>query len=498
MSSDLLPLRAGPLALWFQPDDGRLRHICTGGVELVRGIVALVRDQSWGTVPNRLENLKIDQSAMGFEIQFDAVCVAPGIEYHWRGEYSGNSEGEIVMRFSGCAHKDFLSNRIGFCVLHPAEAAGCEVAVEHTNGQHSRTVLPRRIAPHQPVRNIRALTLEHGGGLVSSVEFSGDVFEMEDQRNWLDASFKTYCTPLEWPAPVRQRTGDRVNQSVRFILHDAQNKRWVEPAGPPCPSFEVLASGAARPAIGLAWPCDDSQALSEAQRDVLRDLHLDHLRVDFDPGDDRTRAAACVGLAEAEAAGLPVEIALHLDERTSKLAEQWVRAFSGRVARWIVIQRGDPALTDPRWPSALRKWRGKQPCEPVIGGGHEEFTALNRNPPPMDVLDGVSFGCSPQVHAFDVRSIRETLSILPLVVDDARRIAAGAPVHVSVLTFHPRGRITLHEDPRLATSLGVDWTRAGLATLAAAGTASVTCYTVRGVLATPALARVFREKTVIR
>ena len=25
--------------------------------------------------------------------------------------------------------------------------------------------------------------------------FEGDLFEMEDQRNWTDASFKTYCTP---------------------------------------------------------------------------------------------------------------------------------------------------------------------------------------------------------------------------------------------------------------------------------------------------------------
>ena len=29
----------------------------------------------------------------------------------------------------------------------------------------------------------------------------GDAFEMEDQRNWADASFKTYVRPLPKPRP---------------------------------------------------------------------------------------------------------------------------------------------------------------------------------------------------------------------------------------------------------------------------------------------------------
>ena len=33
--------------------------------------------------------------------------------------------------------------------------------------------------------------------------FNGETFEMEDQRNWTDASFKTYCTPLSLPYPIK-------------------------------------------------------------------------------------------------------------------------------------------------------------------------------------------------------------------------------------------------------------------------------------------------------
>ncbi len=493
MHTDLVPLRAGPLALWFQPDDGRLRHICARGQELVRGIVALVRDQHWGTVANRLQNVRVDRGADDFRISFDSVCVAPGIDYQWRGEYSGNATGEILLRFAGRANAEFSSNRIGFCVLHPAEAAGCAVEIGHIDGRRTKSALPTRIAPHQPARGIRSLTLEHGSGLVSSVEFSGEVFEMEDQRNWLDASFKTYCRPLELPYPVRLRPGDCVEQTVRFFLHDAHTVPWIDPGSPPCPSVPSP-TDAPCPAIGLAWPCDDTRALSADERVALRGLRLNHLRVDIDPADDRAMLAAHVGLAEAEAAGLPVEIALYLDNSTSAAVERWVRVCTARIARWIVIERGRSALTDSRLPSAVRQWRGGRSCEPVVGGGHDEFTALNRNPPPRNVLDGVSFGCSPQVHAFDERSIRETLLIIPQVVEDARIIGAGAPVHVSVLTFHPAGRTTDGEDPRLATAFGAAWTRDAFSAFTAAGAASVTCYTVRGVLAAPELARVFCER----
>jgi hypothetical protein len=30
----------------------------------------------------------------------------------------------------------------------------------------------------------------------------GDAWEMEDHRNWLDASFKTYVRPLALPYPM--------------------------------------------------------------------------------------------------------------------------------------------------------------------------------------------------------------------------------------------------------------------------------------------------------
>ena len=112
-------------------------------------------------------------------------------------------------RFSmdGTAHSTYLRNRIGFCVLHPMSCAGKDCVVEHVDGSLTQGVFPAEIAPHQPFRDIRAITHEVTSELQAEVRMEGDTFEMEDQRNWTDASYKTYCTPLDLAFPVEIAAG---------------------------------------------------------------------------------------------------------------------------------------------------------------------------------------------------------------------------------------------------------------------------------------------------
>ena len=53
--------------------------------------------------------------------------------------------------------------------------------------------------------------------------FEGDVFETEDQRNWTDASYKTYSRPLEQPFPYFVNKGDSIEQKVSLKLTTAKN-----------------------------------------------------------------------------------------------------------------------------------------------------------------------------------------------------------------------------------------------------------------------------------
>ncbi len=75
-----------------------------------------------------------------------------------------------------------------------------------------------RISPDQPFKESRD-PLDTPSGVEADVRFEGDLFEMEDQRNWTDASFKTYCTPLRNPYPVRLEAGATVHQAIHLRLN---------------------------------------------------------------------------------------------------------------------------------------------------------------------------------------------------------------------------------------------------------------------------------------
>ena len=75
-------------------------------------------------------------------------------------------------------------------------------------------IFPTLIEPNIAFENIVQFAWKTRGGVGASLEFEGDVFESEDQRNWSDNSFKTYSTPVSIPFPVLVKSGDEVEQKV--------------------------------------------------------------------------------------------------------------------------------------------------------------------------------------------------------------------------------------------------------------------------------------------
>ena len=63
------------------------------------------------------------------------------------------------------------------------------------------------------------------------------MFEMEDQRNWSDASYKTYSRPLSLPFPYPIAAGERVRQSVWIGVKEAAPA--VEPSDADLVRLEV-------------------------------------------------------------------------------------------------------------------------------------------------------------------------------------------------------------------------------------------------------------------
>src|SRR6267143_1384070 len=197
-----IPLRAGPLTMQFEPGTGLLRYIRIGDHEIARAIYAAVRDDNWATVPPRLNNIQQQIANDSFHLQFDVHCQQAAVDYFWKGAISGQSDGTVSYSFDGEAGSTFQRNRIGICLLHPiTECAGQPCTIQHSDGKLQDGVFPKFILAAQPFFDVRKISYTIAG-VTACFTFAGDEFEMEDQRNYSDASFKTYCTPQSRPKPV--------------------------------------------------------------------------------------------------------------------------------------------------------------------------------------------------------------------------------------------------------------------------------------------------------
>lgn len=487
------PLRAGPVSLLFS--DGDLRHIRVGGVEVVRRIYVAVRDHDWGTVPVTLHDFHLDAHPDHFRITFTARHRWPGIGFDWQGSITGSPDGNLDFEMDGIATTAFRRNRIGFCILHPAAWHGQPCRVEHVDGRHVESAFPDAISPHQPFFDLRALTQTVPGGTQVECRMEGDTFEMEDQRNWTDASYKTYSTPLSIPYPVQVQPGDVVRQAVRIRLHGTAPTADATPHQP-CVVTLGEHAVATLPALGLGC-ASHGELLSDNEIAHLAALHLSHLRVDLDlVAPDLAQRLEQVN-REAVAVGAALEVAIHIGENVIAELDTLtaaVRTIRPTVVRWLVFPRHAPTTTPALITAARLALLPLTPNAAIGGGTNMYFTQLNRNRPPADHLDCVAYSINPQVHAFDNLSLVETLEAQPMTVTSARTFSAGTPVVISPITLRPRfnpdatgappppdpSRLPDRVDPRQPTLFAAAWTLGALAALAPCGLSAFTLFETTG------------------
>ena len=481
-----IPLQAGPLTMVFEPNTLFLRYIRLGDREVLRGIYAAVRDRNWGTVVPAISGLKTETFDGGFRLSFTADCRRQEIHFVWRGEIQGDAGGTVTFRMDGGARTTFQRNRIGFCVLHPIkECAGRPFTAARTDGSTGQGSFPLEISPNQPVMDLRSISHEVVPGVSVEVRFEGEVFEMEDQRNWTDASYKTYCTPLGLPFPVEVKQGAAIVQSVTLSLKGRPAAGAA--GGSSCPSTVLFDADMAHPvplpAIGLGV-ADREAALGPADLERLKALRLAHLRVELKPSDSGWSAVFGRAASEAKALGVPLEAALFL----SGAAEQELEAVAGAwrksrppVAQWLIFHVAEKSTSRKRTELARNVLAPLDPRAKFGAGTDGYFAELNRERPALDPLDIVCYPVNPQVHAFDNATLVETLEGQSETLKSARRFSGDRALVVSPVTLKPRtGRVPPDADPRQTSLFGAAWTLGSVKHMAEGGARSVTYFESTG------------------
>jgi hypothetical protein len=488
-------LRAGPLTV--ELDNGQIRYLQVNGVEVLRGIAFLVRDENWGTYVPEISDLEVSQRADGFSVSYHGVCRRGGQQLGFDIDIEGRADGSLEFNGTAIPQTDFLTARTGFVVLHPLKGVvGKEVEVEHVDGSVKKARFPERIDPVQPFLHIRSLTHEVLPGVRASVRMEGDTWEMEDHRNWTDASFKTYVRPLALPWPYVLKAGEVVKQAIKFRLTGAVAK---QPAGAKTRSVEVRLGAVRRetvPPVGLGVPAEEI-AHAIAQLDLLKHASPRQLICHFDPREDHGKEElyGYRVLAEQTGAQAVLEIVVDsIEDYGEELAAvaQLVHETGIALSAVAVCPVGDlksvlPAGDRPPAPPLDGLYAAARRAFPGIklgGGMFSFFTELNRKHPPAKLLDFVMNTTCPIVHAADDRSVMETLEALPYQVSTARGFTGRAPYRVGPSaigcrdnphgkTFAPNPRnerVCLAQmDPRQRGLFGAAWTLGYLGTLARTG-----------------------------
>jgi hypothetical protein len=475
------PLSAGPLTLIFEAGD--LRYIALGRRELVRRIYGAVRDRHWRTIPGRLTDVVLSNDDDRFRVSYTSEHRDAEVHFVWRADIEGRPDGTITFGFVGEAQSTFARNRIGLCVLHPMrECAGRSASVRRSDGTQVDARFPELVAIEQPVEGLSefgSVTYEAAPDMRVQIAFEGEVFETEDQRNWIDASFKTYGTPLSLPRPVTVPKGTRVEQRVTVRLQSAR-----QAASPAAPARTTAPRGADdreydMPAIGLGADGLDPNAAGTGE--LLRVLQPAHLRVEL-PLDSRESEARLDGaIAVQQGIGCSLEIALVVDKASGPALDSFARRLGDgvRVARILVFAADDPTTT-PEVLALVREHlrRAGSAAYPIGAGSRRDLYEFHLYPPPA--IDLVCWSINPHVHASDLTSIAETPPAAAQQVRTMRRRHPEALAIVTPVTLAPRPRPSAPPPadvhPLHRSLFGAAWTLAIAAHLARAGAASVTFF----------------------
>jgi D-apionolactonase len=488
-------LVAGPLACVLE--QGAIRDLRWDGIEVVRGIAYLLRDRDWGTPLTEIADLAIDRNAAGFVVFYTGYIRVDGATYTYRARIEGTAGGAFSFTAEGWADGPILTNRCGFVVLHPAMFAGLALEVRHTDGRVVRTRFPETISPSQPVFDVRALRCAPVDGVDATCTLEAELphdpdgrFEMEDQRNWSDASFKTYVGSLLQPWPYRLEPGRRFTQRVVVSIADAGRRPKMPRASGTRSDLQFGdAINLKMPAIGIGA----AEVTSRVGLSAIRDLRPSWLVATLDlVKPDQAALADVAALAARCSAAIQLELLvpgvdkpeIEVEQCAALCSQAGLHADAVLVCPRPLLKSYQPTDQWPPLPPLESFYSAARAAFPgaLIGGGMVTyFTELNRCRPTGANIDFISHTTAPIVHAADENSVMQTLETLPHIARSVHALWPSLEYRIGpssiAMRNNPYGETTIRnegnscialadQDPRQTGLFAAAWTVGYAAALA--------------------------------
>jgi hypothetical protein len=350
--------------------------------------------------------------------------------FHAKLQIVGSTAGEIKYGFTGSSTTDFMRNRLGLCLLHPiANLAGKSCKLILSGGTKVISEFPKNISPSQPFKNLAGISHTLNNGQIFEVKFIGEVFETEDHRNWSDASYKTYCTPIELPFPVEVFKGDQIAQEVTMTL-SGEASRVAKPTQSKV-TISVSDSEVSLPDIGL----NIAEDYSESDHDEFSEIGIGHLRLNLDL-DDALKANFSSAVKLSKKLGLKLDLAVKATSVNQ--IKEFLKSNEELTAlvRNLLIFSKTHKVTPAEFIATARELLGPQQI--ISAGTDLYFTEINRGLAVVPGIDQINFSLNPQVHSFDDRTLIQNLATQEVIALNAARIAGSKRISVGPITLRPR------------------------------------------------------------
>ena len=449
--------------------DGSLGPIHSAGHEIVRRIFVTVRDRNWQEVAPSQWDTKID-SERGV-LRLFARHKSDLVDFEWQGTLEIAPDHRTVhFAFDGRARRDMDVCRLGLIVLHSPQAMiGSRVTARSEQAEVSLTI-PAQISPQPIVDGVPGaltepfseLKIERSGFGVLKLSFGGDLFELEDQRNWGDASFKSYCTPLRLGYPRAVAEGTRVAHRVDIRFEPAVA---AEEQGAPAARPAAAASAVEFPKFGCEWRKDLSLTTGDAIPASYRHYYVDATEAS---GLDQLRA-----LLEWSPHAR-IEVGVDAQENRALPSHQLslVREHISQIKRVLVYGAGTglpSAWAIESWRRAIQDATSSQ--VPVLAATRGYYVEYNRSAPLAAATQGIAFPLTATVHSDEVGTIVDNVATVADMASTARQLMRLAELAIVPLAlYYP----CAPQQPNFPPPLVVPWLAATTIHASLSGITSLT------------------------
>jgi hypothetical protein len=423
-------LIAGPLTLEYS--EGSLWNISNGSEEAIRRIYLVFQDINWTSRPFVIKDENWEVADRSFSAKIKAQGSHDAQDLSVELAITGSESGEITYGFSASTNVSFMRNRLGLCLLHPvAGLAGRECELIKADGAVEISRFPDAISPNQPFLNLSGMRHKLQSGQVVSVNFAGEIFETEDHRNWSDASYKTYCTPISLPFPAQVTPGETLSQNITISISGEHTTAISKSES------AVITVGAEEielPEIGLGLS-EEPAHLIFSEYAEFDEIAIKHLRLSLN-GDSQIRSAVERALFVTQQLKIDLDLAIKAESpKQLKAMLEPIIELKDQIRSFYIFSASDKT-TPLGFIQVAEELLGDK--SKIIGGTDLYFTELNRNQGSVDFVDQVNFSINPQVHSFDDRTLIQNTTTQKAIATNAHRIAKGKKVSIGPITLRPR------------------------------------------------------------